>query len=91
MVGRYGRCWEVPTELLFPRAPLLRAIRRAAPQVTVVTNTDMPGRDPMRENAAWGRNGRSGGRYRTGGGDAPASGEPPVALGEGGSGVRCRA
>src|SRR4051812_7182053 len=45
---RDGRCWEVPAELLFPRGPLFRAIRRAAPQVTVVTNTDMPGRDPMR-------------------------------------------
>ena len=33
-----SRCWEVPAELLFPRRALFRAIRRAAPHVTVVTS-----------------------------------------------------
>jgi hypothetical protein len=44
-----SRCWEVPAELLFPRRALFRAIRRAAPHVTVVTNAQMPERDPLNE------------------------------------------
>ena len=44
-----SRCWEIPAELLFPRRALFRAIRRAAPHVTVVTNAQMPERDPLNE------------------------------------------
>jgi hypothetical protein len=47
---RDGRCWEVPSELLFPRRPLLRAISRAAPHVTLLTNAQMPERDPLHDS-----------------------------------------
>jgi hypothetical protein len=46
---RDARCWEIPAELLFPRRPLLRAILRAAPHATCVTNGQMPVCDPMRD------------------------------------------
>jgi hypothetical protein len=44
---RDSRCWEVPAELLFPRHKLVHAILRAAPRITLVTNIQMPERDPL--------------------------------------------
>jgi hypothetical protein len=46
---RDSRCWEIPHELLFPRRPLVKAILRAAPHATVVTNAQMPQRDPSNQ------------------------------------------
>jgi len=50
---RDARCIEVPSELVFPHEPIVKAVLKAAPHATRVTNAQMPKRDPRHELTPW--------------------------------------